>query len=480
MLKGIDIKANRQWNQARKRGPSKNTKLRLCLDILKVFFHVWIFVSKSGNRWSSSCHIIVQDLLLQNQQTRRQNTKYYYLLLRLLSRSYLLPRFSSIFLHSFFKDLLKFLTFLALRSKQGHQKEENKKQQQQQQKRGVTWTATKAKVRHRRLLPVHSRRGLSVPIVSLPVLTESSLFPRQHRLNRMLENVFFIERAREACVLNHTGDRACSNGRPGSGSRPERGCRSSSGERVGDQGVQLARTLAPAVIAISLRALRSFPSSAFSSRLSTTHLSSLRFEIFIFGFVFPPGWGLADELVGRRILLVSDEGGVAASGVGRKAWLEVLERDWNQSVVGNDGGHGGNGGYGGRRRGGGTEDCAVVEPNSGLAGSSSTHSDTTLGSSAADDAQVCFPLAPTLRWQAPPSPSSLHPVHWQLHFALYFIISTSRNPALLLSDSSFTTEREIDWLICCHGLLLPSSMRQCSWWRGDDAFSSPGWSILQP
>ncbi len=40
MLKGIDIKANRQWNQARKRGPSKNTKLRLCLDILKVFFHV--------------------------------------------------------------------------------------------------------------------------------------------------------------------------------------------------------------------------------------------------------------------------------------------------------------------------------------------------------------------------------------------------------------------------------------------------------
>ncbi len=216
MLKGIDIKANRQWNQARKRGPSKNTKLRLCLDILKVFFHVWNFVSKSGSRWSSSCDIIVQDLLLQNQQTRRQNTKYYYLLLRLLSRSYLLPRFSSIFLHSFFKDLLKFLTFLALRSKQGHQKEENKKQQQQQ-KRGVTWTATKAKVRHRRLLPVHSRRGLSVPIVSLPVLTESSLFPRQHRLNRTLENVFFIERAREACVLNHTGDRACSNGRPGSG-----------------------------------------------------------------------------------------------------------------------------------------------------------------------------------------------------------------------------------------------------------------------
>jgi hypothetical protein len=38
----------------------------------------------------------------------------------------------------------------------------------------------------------------------------------------------------------------------------------------------------------------------------------------------------------------------------------------------------------------------------------------------------------------------------------------------------------IDWLICCRGLLLPSSMRQCSWWRGDDAFSSPGWSILQP
>jgi hypothetical protein len=58
---------------------------------------------------------------------------------------------------------------------------------------------------------------------------------------------------------------------------------------VGDEGVQLACTLTPAVIAISLRALRSFSSSAFSSRLSTTHLSSLRFEIFIFGFVFPPG-----------------------------------------------------------------------------------------------------------------------------------------------------------------------------------------------
>ncbi|CAM6007891.1 unnamed protein product [Sphagnum balticum] len=86
----------------------------------------------------------------------------------------------------------------------------------------------------------------------------------------MLENVFLIARAREACVLNHTGDRACSNGRPGSGSRPERGCRSSRSERAGDQGVQLARTPAPAVIAISLRALRSFPSSAFSSRLSTT------------------------------------------------------------------------------------------------------------------------------------------------------------------------------------------------------------------
>ncbi len=39
---------------------------------------------------------------------------------------YLLPRFSSIFLHSFFKDLLKFLTFLALRSKQEHQKERGK------------------------------------------------------------------------------------------------------------------------------------------------------------------------------------------------------------------------------------------------------------------------------------------------------------------------------------------------------------------
>ncbi len=48
----------------------------------------------------------------------------------------------------------------------------------------------------------------------------------------------------------------------------------------------LARSLAPAVIAISLRALRSFPSSAFSSRLSTTSPLVLALWDFYFWFCF--------------------------------------------------------------------------------------------------------------------------------------------------------------------------------------------------
>jgi hypothetical protein len=67
---------------------------------------------------------------------------------------------------------------------------------------------------------------------------------------------------------------------------PSAGAGAAGASARGDQGVQLARTLAPAVIAISLRALRSFPSSAFSSRLydATSRPCALRFLFLVLFF----------------------------------------------------------------------------------------------------------------------------------------------------------------------------------------------------